>query len=340
MKNLYVLIVLVCICFVLPDNQVNGQDVHYSQFYNSPHTMNPALSGIYNGDKKYLGSLRDQWRWVPVPWFTFGGAYDQKIYPDKSENHFFSIGGNFYHDRQGASRLNFTDINLTGTYSHLLNPENILTGGVSLGIGTRGFDTKDLTWNNQWNGEAYDPSLPSGEDFDAKRITFFETALGVNYRWQKSSRTHIDAGIGVFHLVPPSAGYYDNEDQKLPMNVNLSFIGRFELADKFDLQFNALQQLQKEYKETLLGALGIIHVNQDRGKETEVHAGLGYRTTGSLYPTLALQYTNYYVGLSYDIDFTDFNKEFDTARGAFELHFRYIITDVKSLKAFKTCPIY
>lgn len=326
--------------WLLGIGDVDAQDIHYSQFYNSPHSFNPALSGIYNGDKRYIGSIRDQWRWVPVSWFTFGGGYDQKIYPKKSDNHFFSVGGSLYHDRQGASRLNTSNLVLTGTYSHILNKENILTGGLSLGFATRGFNRDDLTWDNQWNGDDYDPNLPSGENFDDLRINMFESAIGLNYRWQKTSRTHIDLGLGVFHLLTPSAGFYNAEDQKLPRNINLSFIGRFKLADALDLQFNALQQLQEEYSETLLGALGIIHVNQARGKETELHLGLGYRTSGSLYPILALQYKDIMVSGSYDFDNTSFNEEFSNRRGAIEFHVRYIITDVKPLKAFKNCPIY
>ena len=320
--------------------RIAAQDIHYSQFYNSPHTMNPALSGIYNGDKRYIGSIRDQWRWVPVTWFTFGAGYDQKIYPDKSDNHFWSVGGGFNHDRQGVSRLNTTQVFLTGTYSHLLNQENILTGGLSVGFGSRGFNTDDLTWDNQWNGDDYDPSLPSGEQFDSDRINYLETALGLNYRWQKSSRTHIDAGVGVFHLIEPSAGFYDEEDIKLPRNINLSFISKFQVSRMLDIQLNVLQQLQAEYSETLLGGLLAIHVNQDRGQETELHVGMGYRTTGSLIPTAAIQWKNIYVSGSYDFDGTDFNDEFSNRRGAIEFHVRYIITDVKDLKAFKKCPIY
>lgn len=340
LKKIYIWIVA-CIAIVgFTASDGKAQDLHYSQFYNSPQNINPALSGIYNGDKRYIASFRDQWRWVKVPWTTFGGAYDQKIYPSASDNHFFSVGGAFNHDRQGASLLNLTNLNLTGTYSHLLNKENILTGGLTLGFATRGFDTENLTWDAQWTGNEWDPNRPSGENFDSQRINYLESALGVNYRWQKSSRTKIDLGVSLFHLIEPSAGFYGQEDQTLPRHLNFSFISTFKLHRSIDIQLNGVHQLQRKYNETLVGGLLKLYLSHQRGKETQLHLGAGYRTSGSIIPTVAIEYSNLYVGASVDIDGTSFNKDLKSNRGALELHVRYIITDVKDLKAFKACPIY
>jgi len=317
-----------------------AQDLHYTQFYNAPHTYNPAQAGVYNGDKRIQGSLRDQWRWVPVPWFTFGMAYDQKIYPKKSEKHFFSLGGNLNYDRQGDSRLTLTGINANGTYSRILNKNNIITAGLTLGFSTRGFSTDDLTWDRQWDGETFNAGAGSGEDFDALRINFLETGLGLNYRYQRSARTKVDLGVGALHIAEPNAGFYNNADQKLPMHLNFSLVGSVYLLPRLDLQLHGLHQIQGEYRETIVGGLGKIYVNNQRGKETELHVGLGYRLTGSLAPTLAIQYRQIYVGASYDTDRTDFNSILEDNKGGPEFHVRYTITDVKPLREFKVCPIY
>jgi len=336
--NYYIWMLLIANIFVW--SETSGQDLHYSQFYNSPQTANPALTGIFKGDKRIMGNTRDQWRWVPVPWFTMGAAYDQKFYPKKADDHFFAAGANFYHDRQGDSQLNLSTLNLSGSYSRILNPQNIITGGVTLGFSTRGFSPADLTWDKQWNGATVDLTLASGENFNTERIYFLETGLGINYRYQRSSRTKLDLGIGAFHLLRPNAGFYNNADQKLPINLNLTAIGSIKLADIVDLQLHGLHQLQQEYRETIIGGLLKFYVTEKRGREMQLHAGMGYRTSGSLIPTLAIEYAQYYVGLNFDIDGTDFNTIEDSRRGALEIHFRYTITDVKPLKAFKVCPIY
>ncbi len=317
-----------------------SQDIHYSQFYNSPQTANPALTGIFNGDIRYLANVRDQWRWNPVPWSTLGLAYNQKIYPKKSATHFFAAGGNFYHDRQGDSHLNLSTINASGSYNRILNEKNILSGGLMLGFSTRGFNPKELTWDKQWDGETFDSNAGSGESFDTKRIYFLETGLGINFRHQRSKRTKIDLGASVFHLLQPNAGYYNKELQNLPMNINLTAIASLFVVDALDIQIHGLQQLQGKYRETVIGALGKIYINKHRGKELQLHVGMGYRTSGSYIPTIAVKYNQYYASMNIDADNTDFNNFENSKRGAIEFHFRYTITHVKPLKAFKVCPIY
>lgn len=340
MKKLNYCFLVLSVLFFINSNELVGQDIHYSQFYNSPQTANPALTGIFNGDVRYMGNLRDQWRWVPVPWFTFGAAYDRKIFPKKSTKYFFSGGLNIYHDRQGDSKLNLSTINVSGSYSRILNAQNILTGGITLGFSSRGFNQAELTWDKQWDGNTFNSALSSQEQFNTERINFLETAVGVNYRHQRSKRTKIDIGVGAFHILQPSAGFYDNENQKLPININLTAIGSFYLMDALDIQWHGLHQIQGEYTETIVGGLANIYVSKKRGKETNIHVGLGYRTSGSLIPTVAIEYQQYYLGANFDIDGTGFNDFENNQRGAVEFHFRYTITHVKPLHQHKVCPIY
>ena len=81
--------------------KINAQDLHYSQFYNSQQNINPALTGIFKGDHRFTLSMRDQWRFVPVPWFTLSGSYDRQYYFPKNDKHFLGLGAFFNHDRQG-----------------------------------------------------------------------------------------------------------------------------------------------------------------------------------------------------------------------------------------------
>ncbi len=332
---------LLCIVIFFGINSsVKAQDLHYSQFYNSPMNVNPALTGVFNGDHRFVGSLRDQWRFVPVPWFTFSGAYDQKLHIGVTEKSFWSAGANFNYDSQGDSRINLATLNLTGSYNRIINPNNVITGGLLLGYSTRGFSVTDLTWDKQWDGNTFDVTTGSGENFDATRVSFLETAAGINYRWQKTNRTKLDVGLGVFHLIEPSVSYYAGDTEKLPRRYNVMALGNIQLLDAVDLQMHGLYQRQEEYSELVIGALGKFFVNQKRGKETQIHLGFGYRTSGSLIPTFAIDYRGVYVSFSYDADVTNFNDLADSNRGGPEFHVRYIIKHVKQMKKFKVCPIY
>lgn len=319
---------------------IKGQDFHYSQFYNAPFTVSPALTGIFNGDERISGSIRDQWRSVNSPWFNFSLAYDRKFYPNKAKKGFVGGGVSFNYDKQGESQLQLSNINLSGSYSRVLNQRNLITIGGMLGIASRGFNMDNLTWDRQWDPATFtvNTSGASGESFDFQRFTFMESSLGLNYRWQKTARTKLDLGVAGYHLIRPKAKFVNTETQKLP--IRLAFYGMYsrELTSKLDIQVDALYQNQNTYNELLFGGYLNFYLNQRRGKEFLFRAGLGYRTRKAIFPKFGLEFNNLFIAASYDIYIDEFSRQH--GGGGPELHLRYIIKHVKPLGKFKTCPIY
>ena len=340
-QNIYLAGFTILLVFLIKF-EAKTQDVHYSQFYNSPLNINPALTGIFNGDVRVIGSLRDQWRPVPVPYTTFTGSYDMKYLPKKSNNSFFGLGAFLNYDRAGDGKYNITDLNLTGSYTYIINKENLLTGGLLLGIASEGFTPGGLTWANQWDGLSFNENLGNGESFDrTNRLTYLETGIGGNYRYQRdSSRTTLDAGVAFFHFNQPSTQFLNVGTAKLPLRTALNAVANIQLTNTFDIQLHGIAQFQSTYSEYVFGGLAKLHVNQQRGKEFRIDAGLSYRTFGYLIPKLAFQYRGYYLGLSYDVNLSPFRDDFG-ANGGPEVHFRYIISKVKPLSGGnKPCPVY
>ncbi len=339
-KTIKIAIAAFFLVWVLDNNQVSAQDFHYSQFYNQPLAFNPAMTGIFNGDERISGSIRDQWRSIPVPWFNFSVGYDRKFYPKKSDNGFFGGGIYFNYDTQGDANVRLSNINLSGSYTRILNQRNLITIGGAVGFSTRGFNQESLTWDQFWDPNSFtvDPGLGSGENI-IETFNFVETALGINYRWQKSSRTKLDLGIGAFHLTTPSSNFFTSTvTQSLPIRFSLTGVYSRRLTDKMDLQLDALFQNQQSYNELLFGGYLNFYLNQQRGKEFQFRVGAGYRTRRAIYPKLGIEFNNLFIAASYDFYFLNFNTIH--RGGGPELHVRYIIKHVKPLGKFKVCPIF
>ncbi len=334
-------LLLLTILFVGISKNISAQDLHYSQFYNAPSTISPALTGIFNGDQRVSVSVRDQWRSVPVPWFTATIAYDQKYYSKKSKNSFFGIGGSLNYDRQGNSNLTLTNLNLSGSYNYVINSNNVISLGLLVGFATRGFDVGNLTWDKQWDGLQFVPGSSGGEDFDLQRVALFENGAGLNYRLQLNKRTKIDLGVGGFHLIAPDVTYTGSSAvlPRLPRRFSAYGIGSIGLTDKLDFQVDGMAQFQGPYREYLIGGYLNYFLNRQAGKSIAVRAGVGYRTSQALYPKVALQYNQVFVAFSYDIDLSEFSQH-TSGRGGPELHFQYLITHVKPMGQFKVCPIF
>ena len=340
-NTLVPIIVTLFLCWNL-----SAQDIHYSQFYNAPEIMNPALTGIFYGDVRFMGHYRRQWENVPADFLTFSGTYDQKFYPKKAKgNDFLGFGINFNYDNAGFSKLALSHLQLGGSYSTELKKNVFLTGGIQLGFGNRAFKEQDLTFDSQWDRDAnkFDPSLPQGENFDNTSIFFLDFSLGGNLRLQKDDRrTKLDIGVSLYHLNQPRQEFFDNSDQRLPSRFALYALGAIKIANPLDLLLRGTAQFQTTYREYVPGIALKLHLSQDRGKELAFQLGANLRLndiTDAIIPTVELHYRTLGVGVSYDINVSDFDIATDQ-RGGPEIWVSYRIVKVKPLGQFKTCPIF
>ena len=335
MKTRFLRIVFVLLVF---SPIVKGQDLHYSQFFASPLNINPALTGIYNGDMRFIGNYGNQWSSVPVDYMTFSGSADLKFLQEGSDN-FFSGGLLFNYDQAGDSRLRLGMLGLAGSYTLQATQEVFFTVGLKLSGGQRAFSLDDLTFDEQYDGAQFDPNRGIGEAFDDLSLFIFDIDAGVNLRWQKSPRTKFDFGLGLFHLNRPIHPFYDNNDIRLPMRLSVHAMGGLELADKLDLLLRGMYQTQSPHSEVVLGAGFLIHLNQNLGKEFALELAGHWRLQDALIPMIRLHYRNLEVGFSYDIN----NSAFDVAtlnRGGPEFSVIYRITKVKPLSNYKVCPLF
>ncbi|MEO7175417.1 MAG: PorP/SprF family type IX secretion system membrane protein [Saprospiraceae bacterium] len=342
MKRTYLLLqlgVYLCCCAL----SGYAQDIHYSQFYNSPMNVNPALTGIFNGDQRVNISFRNQWHNVPVDYLTFSGAYDQKLYLKRSEKGFFGVGGNINYDRAGYSKLSLFQVALNGSYSQQLLKNFFGTLGLNAGYGSRSFSPDRLKWDNQWDGTKYNEALPTGEGSTPDTKGYLDLGAGANFRLQKSERTKVDFGAGFYHLNKPSNSFKGSSDLKLPIRQSYYVEGAVAVANAVDFVLNASWYQQAEYDEKNVGVAAKIYLNQKRGKEFALQVGSQYRFNenfkkDAIMPTLAFFVNSWHVGLSYDINLSEFNAATKYYGGP-EVHVTYIIKKVKALEA-KNCPIY
>src|SRR5687767_14196165 len=69
-----------------------SQDIHFSQFFETPLLRNPSLAGIFTGDLRLQMVYRTQWSSVTVPYQTGSFNAEYKL-PMGNSNDFLSIGG-------------------------------------------------------------------------------------------------------------------------------------------------------------------------------------------------------------------------------------------------------
>jgi hypothetical protein len=72
----------------------NAQDIHFSQFFNSPLSTNPANTGfIPAADFRVGANYRDQWSTIPVPYKTTSIWGDVQFLRNKIPGGWMGLGG-------------------------------------------------------------------------------------------------------------------------------------------------------------------------------------------------------------------------------------------------------
>lgn len=324
-----------CLVF-FSENQ--AQDLHFSQFQNSPMNHNPALTGIFSGDKRFAANFRRQWFSVPVDYLTFSASYDRKFRPDGA-NSFWSAGGVFNYDSAGDADLAMAYLGLSGSYTFAFNPSVLLTAGATLGGGQRSVDFAAIDWGNYWDGERVDRTRSSGEPAIDENHFFFDLGAGLNLRLQESARTKLDLGVGLFHLNKPNTTFYDDSSVELPVRTALQANGSLKLFDAMDLLVNGLVQFEGPYQEIVLGGMLNFHISRKKAREVQFAVGVGYRLDDALIPQVAVAYDGWRAGFSYDVNTSIFDVA-TNERGGPEFSLIYIITDVRPLDTSKLCKIF
>src|ERR1044071_3130060 len=101
----------------------DSQDLHFSQFMNSPLLTNPANTGfIPDGDYRLGVNFRNQWASLtPYPYKTMSAFGDAQILQNQNNDGWVGVGGLILRDVAGSGALTSTRIYGSVAYHQMLN---------------------------------------------------------------------------------------------------------------------------------------------------------------------------------------------------------------------------
>ena len=160
-----------------------AQDIHWSQYNDNQLFQNPANAGHFEGDYRFIGNYRDQWRSVTVPFNTMAISVDSKY-----KNIGFGIS--MFNDQAGDGR--FRTVEVQGNLSYAIKLDNdsahVIRPGINFGMNHRQINWDALYFDAQYTGYVFDPAAPTFESFQNDRKTNASLGLGLIYEWKRNDR--------------------------------------------------------------------------------------------------------------------------------------------------------
>lgn len=200
----------------------DAQDIHFSQFYNSPLYINPALCGVIDGGNiRVASNYKDQWKSItPNSYKTYTGSFDMLISSEKK--HGIAGGLSYYNDKAGTSNFGTSQFNATLGYVAKLNDVNYFSAAISSGYGNRSAKISNLKWESQFDGNAYNPNASNGEINPYSESRYFsDFSGGLLWNYRNTEGSGAEFGFSAFHVNRPNISLYNAATDRMYSRIVL-----------------------------------------------------------------------------------------------------------------------
>ena len=296
MKGLKFICIILVFCSVLG----SAQDPHFSQYFMSPATINPALVGTGYGKYRLMSNYRDQWSIGKTPYRTYTMGLDANVFADKKRNkNILGLGLLFLGDQSNYGLLKSSYVSSSVSYHLNLNENNTVGVGFQSTLGKRYLDRVNLTFGNQFGSTGFDVNRASGENQLLKMPVFYSLNAGVHYSYQ-TTYNQFNMGLSLFNLNKPQQSFLKDISQR--SSLETVFYSSYEFSSWNNLLFSANGIFRIQAKQNYFAIGGVVGLDMSKGKNIQVlYAGSWFREGDAIYPYVGIMLNNLQVGLSYDI---------------------------------------
>ena len=331
--------------FALSTPVAFAQDIHFTQFDMQPLVINPAFTGMFDGQVRANAIYRNQWGSVTVPYVTYGASVDLPLIIERNGD-YLATGLQLYNDKAGDGNLtNFSGLVSVAYHKFFGNTDR---GGSDLAVGLQGgyaqnsIDLSRLYFGDEWlngnfnQGHSAEYTLGLGNS-----INYYLVNAGVCYS-HGGSKFSYTIGAAANNLNQPN----DAIEKKQSSNNTLDMRYTGELGinwvagDRLSLRPAVLYQSQATASEIIVGNEFHYEVSNNPGYSnfsTAAYLGAWYRTGDAAMITAGVEFKGFRIGLGYDYNISSLNAS-SNGNGGFEIALRYIAPNPIKFANKRTIP--
>lgn len=317
----------------------HAQDPHFTQFFVSPLTLNPALTGLFSGDIRFAANYRSQWSSISTPFVTSTFSGDMGILKNTIPyNDIWGAGLLVLYDQTGGGGLKSNYIGLSTAYHKGLDAEGskTLAVGVQVAWEQKRLNYTSLLFEKQLTNLGFDPTVPNGENFTNSSLSYPDYNIGVLYNASMGKYGNMYAGASYYHLSQPNESFL-GENYPLHSRLTLHGGGGFAPTDLTRVYLSGLFMQQSGATELDFGgAFGFV-INKQPMDANVFYIGSWYRWNDAINPYVGLEINDFHVGVSYDINVSSLHPA-SNYRGGVELSLVYIFKKTGKDQRPINCP--
>lgn len=317
-----------------------AQDVHFSQFWASPLTLNPALTGMTPCTYRAAVNYRNQWASVvgPSSFQTYGVSFDAGLFKGRFNGSMLGIGGHFYNDRAGDGILQNLTAQFSLAYHQALGSDrHYISVGFQGGLVQKRLDPDRFVFEDMIDANGVIPGATTADVLANNNFSNFDLNAGFHWVSNFTDNFTMYAGAALFHITEPVESFKGSSDNVL----NRRWVGhggmKIGLNEKAVLLPSVLYMTQTEYSNTEI--LGGLSLGLPIGDESTFYLGGYYRNQDALIASVGFDFKNVQFGMSYDVTTSDLGAVANN-QGGIELSLLYFgcLQTTAKPKRMVDCP--
>ena len=309
--------------------QANAQDVHFTQYFTSPLTLNPANTGLVNCDWRVSGNYRTQWGSVnSTPYMTGTISFDMATLKGKLNGDALGVGLIGLYDKSGTGALQNITTGLSLAYHKRLSQDDDKPRNLSLGVQgylvQKSIDFNKLKFESQYDPTTGGTPYASGENFGNADLTYPDFNAGIMYSGYVNDRSNMYAGLSYYHITQPTETFL-NGNHKINSRFTASLGGSLQMNENLMLFASGMYQQQGKASEILIGAASGFIMNpnhEDDVANSVFYIGAWYRYGDAIAPYIGFEWAKAKLGVSYDVNLSGFTPA-TKGNGALEISLIY-----------------
>ena len=210
---------------------------------------------------------------------------------------------------------------------------SLLSLGLNGSYEQRAISPDNVSWDNQWTGLVYDPSLPSMENWGNQSHSYFDMATGIAWKYVQPNigvsafdKMAATAGISYYHLLNPEPSFYGFAGDERYGKIIAHAQGTFGLRDQYiTINPGVFFAKQGPFNQLMVGSTFKYLFRSDTkytGFENEKAIGIGFFVRGqdALIPSFIFEFRGFEFGINYDYTISTLQKA-NNGVGGFEISF-------------------
>ena len=311
------------LCMLL--GTASAQDPHFSQFFSSPLTLNPAFTGKFFGTYRVAGNFRNQWPSINNAYTTATASADFHILQNRiASNDTWGIGFVGYNDNSANGAVKFNYAAFSTAYHKGLDEDGFhqLGAGFQVTYANMLINTTKLTFEDQLTSSGFTGVTSEVFNSATLKSNYVDVNAGILYNGSTSERNNFYVGISMYHINRPQQQFTGGQ---YILNPRTTIHGGayFPIGATTTLHLSALQMLQGGASETMVGGAIQLTANPDVPKPASLYVGSWVRFNDAIIPYLGLEFDDFRFGLTYDYNSSSL-KTASQNRGGIEISLIYI----------------